>query len=192
MNLLLNKLPDCLEIDGQEYPIKTNFREWIKFEMVMMNQESSNEDRLAVIVEILKTIPKDINKTIEQLVLFYQCGGAKQKSKGSINTKKVYDYEYDQFLIYTAFLQYYKIDLNSTDYMHWWTFRQMFLELPDESKIKKVMMYRTIRINQKMSKEQRQFYGEMKVLYALPDNRTEKQKAVSFGSILANGMKVNK
>lgn len=193
MNLLLNKLPDCLLIDGQEYSINTNFREWIRFEMIMLDQNSSNEDKATVLATILKDIPQDMNKAIEQLVLFYQCGDRNRndKANGKLNSKKIYDYERDQFLIYTAFYQYYKIDLNTIDYLHWWTFRQMFFELPEESKIKKVMMYRSIRINQKMSKEQRQFYAEMKLIYALPDNRTTKEKATSFGAILANGMKVS-
>lgn len=191
MNLLLDKLPDRLLIDDKEYSIKTNFRQWIKFELVMSSQ-SSNDEKFALIQSFFDILPLDIDEVIDKMIWFYQCGDAKHSKKGSVSSKKIYDYEYDQFIIYTAFIQYYKVDLNAVEYMHWWTFRQMFLELPDESKIKKVMMYRGITLNSHMSKEQRQFYAEMKRLYALPDGRTEKQKANSIGSILAGGMKIKK
>lgn len=191
MNLLLDQLPDHLEIDGQQYRIKTNFRDWIKFENVMLNQKASDMDKVIMIDNIFIDKPVSLNHVIEKLIGFYQCyEQGKCKGKKSLSTKRIYDYEFDQFLIYTAFLQFYKIDLNQIKYMHWWTFRQLFLELPEESKIKKVMMYRSIHINSKMSKEQRRFYAEMKSIYALPDDRTEKQKAVSFGSILAGGMNI--
>lgn len=192
MNLLLDKLPVSLTIDNHIFAIKTNFRDWIRFETVMLNVESTNQERALLLSEILIDVPSDINKAIEQLIWFYQCGKNEEGKKGKSSAKKVYDYEVDQFLIHTAFIQYYKIDLNEIEYLHWWNFRQMFLELPDDSKVKKAMMYRTVNINQKMSKEQRQFYAEMKRLYALPDHRTEKQKANSIGSILAQGMKVRK
>lgn len=191
-NLLLDKLPDRLVIDDQEYLIKTNFRDWIKFENVMLNPQSSDIEKATTIERIFIDIPQNINTAIEKLIDFYQCGGVKKRGKNAISTKRIYDYEYDQFPIYTGFLQYYKIDLNTIEYMHWWTFRQLFLELPDESKIKKIMMYRSIKIDSKMSKEQRRFYAEMKSVYALPDNRSKEQKAVSFGAILANGMKIGK
>lgn len=90
-------------------------------------------------------------------------------------------------MIYTAFLSYYQIDLNSIEYLHWWKFKQLFYELPDEAKIKKVMMYRMINLSSTMSKEQRQFYADMKSIYQL-HNKSEKEKARSFGSILAGGM----
>lgn len=191
MNLLLDKLPDRLNINGRGYQIKTNFRDWIKFENVMLNQKASDMDKVIMIDSIFIDKPLSLNQAIEALIKFYQCDEQKKsKGKKSLSTKRIYDYEFDQFLIYTAFLQFYKIDLNQIEYMHWWTFRQLFLELPEESKIKKVMMYRSIHINSKMSKEQRRFYAEMKSIYALPDDRTEKQKAVSFGSILAGGMNI--
>lgn len=102
----------------------------------------------------------------------------------------MYDFEFDQFLIYTAFKQYYQIDLATTN-LHWWAFRSMFLELPDECKMKKVMMYRSIKLSSNMTKEQRSFYAEMKVIYALPDGRTKEEKARSIGAVLAGGMHIN-
>ena len=40
--------------------------------------------------------------------------------------KQIYSYEFDADYIYSAFLQQYKIDLNSIKYMHWWKFKDLF------------------------------------------------------------------
>lgn len=190
MNLLLDKLPDSVTVSGIRYPIKTNFRDWIKFESTIL-AESDQKDKIQVMINIMNGVfPEDIGGALEAIIRFYQCGySVEEKKSGHSTAKRIYDYERDQFLIYTAFLQFYQIDLNRIEYMHWWQFRQLFLELPDESKMKKVMMYRSITINSKMSPEQKKYYAEMKRIYALPSGSSE-FKARSFGSILAGGMHI--
>lgn len=190
MNLLLDKLPDSITVGEVRYPIKTNFRDWIKFESVML-ADSDQKDKIQIMLDIMNGVfPDDIKGLLDAIIHFYQCGNSVEtKKSGHSATKRVYDYKKDQFLIYIAFLQFYQIDLNEIEYMHWWKFRQLFLELPDESKIKKVMMYRSITINSKMSPEQKKYYAEMKRIYALPTENAE-IKARSFGAILAGGMHI--
>lgn len=191
MNLLLDKLPEYINVDNQKHVIRTNFREWMKFELVMLNGSTDEEKSKILSHMIYDVIPENTESAVDEIINFYQCGkiSKNNNAKYSASHKRVYDYEIDQYLIYTAFLRYYKIDLNVIDYMHWWTFRQLFLELPDESKMKKVMMYRSIVINSSMSTEQKKFYAEMKRTYALPTKGDAKKKAVGFGAILAGGMK---
>lgn len=189
MNLLLDKLPQTIVVNGLEYPIKTNFRDWIRFETVMLS-ETEQKAKIQTFVDIMNgAIPENFSSAVDAVIQFYQCGEQSSGKGGNIVNKRIYDYEKDQFLIYTAFLQCYHIDLNRTDYMHWWQFKQMFLELPDECKMKKVMMYRSININSKMSAEQKKYYAEMKRIYALPSMSTE-AKARSFGAVLASGMHI--
>ena len=188
MNLLLDKLPETITIDGREHKIKTNFRDWIKFEIEMI-KDSDGQDKIMLMNDLLyNDMPQNLKLTAEKLIEFYTCGEVANKNNGKGNHKRIYDYQKDQFMIYIAFMQYYQIDLNKIEYMHWWKFRKMFIELPDESKIKKVMMYRSINITSNMSPEQRKFYAEMKRIYALKED-TEK-KAHGFGAILANGMNI--
>lgn len=39
MNVLLTKLPKSIKINSQEYPVKTDFRTWIEFEMKFQKNE---------------------------------------------------------------------------------------------------------------------------------------------------------
>lgn len=190
MNLLLDELPAKISVNEREYSIRTNFRDWINFEITLLGDSSETEKSKLLNYILYGIVPEDIERTIHEIIKFYQCGETnKSVANRSVSQKRIYDYKQDQFLIYTAFIQYYKINLNVIKFMHWWTFRQLFLELPDESKMKKVMMYRSININSSMSPEQKKFYAEMKRTYALPTKGDAKKKAVGFGTILAGGMK---
>ena len=188
MNLLLDKTPDHIIVSGQAVPLKTNFRDWVNFEVVMMGK-ADNAEKTKCILDITYNRYVDVPEFIDQILWFYRCGVLAESNHKSICNKRIYDFEKDQYMIYTAFRQYYSIDLTTAD-LHWWIFKQLFLELPEESKMKKVMMYRSISITSSMTKEQRKYYAEMKRVYALPDGRSAEQKAKSYGAILAGGMRI--
>ncbi|MGX8834932.1 bacteriophage Gp15 family protein [Amedibacillus sp. YH-ame6] len=192
MNILLNRFPDKVSIQEVDYVIHTDFRIGIQFEMMMLQSSLSDMDKIVQSLALYYPIyPQDIMKAMEQVLWFYNCGESfknNENKKSSGSNEQIFSYEQDQYMIYTAFLLYYQIDLNEIEYLHWWKFKQLFNELPDEAKIKKVMMYRSIHINSNMSKEQKQFYADMKSIYRLKNTQNEKNKANNFGAILANGM----
>lgn len=189
VNLLLNKLPDQIKVNSVSIPIQTDFRYWMKLE-IAFNSNDDNEKIKAVSDIVNGKLPKDFNGLIKELSAFYLCGEAPVTERKKISSlARVYDYEVDQYSIYTSFMQHYGIDLTKKE-LHWWIFKHMLLELPDESKFKKVIMYRSIRIDSKMSKEQRNYYAEMKRLYALPQKKNGTQKARSYAQILAGGMTI--
>jgi hypothetical protein len=192
MNILLTKFPDYIEIGPQKYKVKTDYREWIRLEMILFS-DIPNENKLSKMMDIVIDKPfikteDDLISFIEAIMLFFNCGEVQKENKQSRSTmypKRIYSFEKDQYYIYVDFLRYYKIDLNVVNDLHWWKFRQMLFELPDESKFKKVVMYRTVPITSHMSKEQKQFYMRMKNLYSL--GKGEKKH---HGSILASHMKL--
>lgn len=197
MNILLTKFPKSVKINGHDYPVKTDFREWVEFEM-KFQKTSDSVKKIDLILNMFKVCPvvkdaDEFNSLIEEIIKFYNCGEEmknKEESKDNSSGTSIYSFEKDQFHIYTDFLRFYSLDLNEVEYLHWWKFRQMFIELPEDSKIKTIMMYRSIKITSKMSPEYRQFYAKMKKNYALEDNRTTKDKTRSFGSLLASHMKI--
>lgn len=179
------------------YGINADFRIGIQFEMMMADPSIPYIEKITRALKLYYvSVPNDIKGAIDQILWFYSCdlssSVTKTNKKSSSSQEQMYSYEQDQYMIYTAFLIYYHIDLNAIEYLHWWKFKQLFNELPEEAKIKKVMMYRTIKLSSSMSSEQKQFYAEMKSAYKLKDNRTEKQKANSFASVLASGMHMPK
>lgn len=195
MNVLLTKFPKEIKIGSKFYPIKSDFRIWIKFETEFIKTKDNNE-KIELILNMLEKYPPlktvtDFETMINAVTSFYNCGEplGDESSRNKHRTTSVYNFDKDQFHIYTDFLQFYQIDLNEIRYMHWWKFKQLFIELPEKSKIKTVMMYRSIQITSKMSSEHRQFYAKMKKLYSLEDTRTQQEKIKSAGSVLAGYMK---
>ena len=190
MNILLDRVPQSVRIGDKRVPINSDFRTGLRFELLMQSDLSDQDKLVRALSMYYDVIPDLIEQAVDQMLWFFRCGDIIKEKKQSGNNKVLYSYEHDQYLIYTAFLFYYQIDLCDVEFLHWWKFRKLFLELPEEKKKKKVMLYRSVSINGNMTKEQRKYYAEMKRIYALPDDQTVISKANRFANVLANGMKL--
>lgn len=177
MNMLLDSVPESLTISGAEYKINTDFRVWIKFEMLLSDDSA---DANKTLFEVKKLIFKDKippirfdEETTEQILWFYCCG--KEPQKSSEKSKEVFSYEHDDGYIYAAFMKEYRIDISAVK-LHWWKFHDCMLSLSDDTEFVKIMGYRAIEINSKMSSEQRNFYQKMKKHFRLPVKKEVQQR----------------
>ena len=177
MGLLVDISPVTVTIDNIEYNINSNFRTFILFEQLMFDEDfPENLKTIKALQLVYPEIPSNVDKAIEKMIWFYSCGKP-QKSKNSRESgTRCYDFEFDDSYIFAAFWQSYGIDLESKDYLHWWKFRALFRALPDDCEFVKIMCYRSIKIDNKMSNSQKQFYSKMKKLYALPRSKSENEK----------------
>ena len=184
-NLLINKLPYYTDSGLR---IRTDFRESIKFELLMQDKTIEDDKKIRMILNLYYYNPEnieDVKKALEEIVWFYK-GGDKIENKISgrnenNNKKQIYSYEFDAEYIYSAFMQQYKIDLNSIKHLHWWKFRALFTNLSEDVLFSKIMQYRAVELSSIKDKEMKKFYKKMKRIYALPDMRTEEEKEFDFG-----------
>ena len=184
-NLLINKLPYYTDSGLR---IRTDFRESIKFELLMQDKTIEDDKKIRMILNLYYYNPEnieDVKKALEEIVWFYK-GGDKIENKISgrnenNNKKQIYSYEFDAEYIYSAFMQQYKIDLNSIKYLHWWKFKALFTNLSEDVLFSKIMQYRAVELSSIKDKEMKKFYKKMKRIYALPDMRTEEEKEYDFG-----------
>jgi len=64
----------------------------------------------------------------------------------------------------------------------------MFKSLKEDNEIVKIMGYRSMTINSNMSKEQKDFYSNMKKIYAIPLSKSKKQKVTEIeNALMGNG-----
>lgn len=191
INILLDKLPQYTK-NGLK--IRTDFRESIKFELLMQDNKISEKDKIMYALNLyyydISKI-KDIKQAINDILWFYRCGKEIDKTEETDNSeeiekkqKQIYSYEFDDEYIYSSFLEYYGIDLNSIRYMHWWKFKALFNGLGEKTKIVEIMGYRSINIGKIKDKEMKKNYRKMQNIYALPDMRSEKQKEIDFAESL--------
>lgn len=190
MNILIDLVPESVEIDRTEYKIRTDFRVSILFEMMMQDEELSNKEKLLKALELYyPIIPDNVEEAIEKIKWFYRCG--KDIVKSNTNNKgesvKIYDYEYDDDYIYSAFLSQYNIDLQDIRHLHWWKFKAMFKSLNEDNKIVKIMQYRSIDLSEIKDKEQNAYYRKMKKLYEIPRSTGEVEKIRAIEDALMKG-----
>lgn len=197
----MDKPPEAVEVDGENYKINADFRTSIRFEILMQEKELTQEqqafaDKLCMLdaemdretAQLLakykdglelyyQEIPENINEAINKMLWFYECGKEnidKKKPKKSGSKKKIYDYNHDADYIYAAFYEQYGIDLAEQE-LHWWKFSALFSALSDDCMISKIITYRVID-TKGMEKEQKAFYNRMKRLYELPKDISEEEQ----------------
>lgn len=184
-NLLLDRLP---HYTNSGLKLRTDFRESIKFELLM---QDTNLDVKTKVIQALKLYYYDISKienikeATEDILWFYACGRKKQKvdenKSEEKNNKQIYSYEFDDEYIYSAFMEQYKIDLNSIKYLHWWKFKALLNSLNENTQFVKIMGYRSVDLSKIKDKDMKANYEKLKKQYSLPDMRTTEQKEADFG-----------
>ncbi len=195
MNLILDQIPDFLEVGGEKIFINTDFRTWIRFDEALFWSDKPIEERIYSALDICYDgkIPADITGAVHAAIEFYAHKDTQIKSIGensqneqqnSTRGKQTYSFTYDASLIYAAFLAQYGIDLTKDD-MHWWLFRALFEGLTDENKICKVMEIRSVDLSKIKDKEQKAHYRRLKRIYRLPDPRCEEEQEADMINALS-------
>lgn len=183
-NLLTNELPESVYIDALKYPFNADYKRFIKFEIMMDDNDLSEMEKLQTVLKLFygdqMMFIENYQEAIEQVFYMYACGeDIKNTKENKGNKTPVYSFVYDDKYIYAAFIQAYNINLLRTN-MHWWAFKALLDSLPEDTFFRKIVSYRAIKIDNKMSDGERKFYTNMKKLFALPDTRTQEEKEADF------------
>ena len=183
MNIITDGLPDCVEIGGEIFHINTDFRIWVKIELLFSDDVPEGYRLPLALGLAFDAVPE--NKE------FYSGGKnaekkASGKKKKSRKNRRIYSFEYDSEYIYAAFLQAYGIDLADVK-MHWFKFKALFAALPDECLMSKIMGWRALEITKDMPEASRKRYAELKETYRLPLSQTEEEKIRAAKEFLMGG-----
>ncbi len=175
-NILTNVFPDTVTVEGEKCYLKTNFKQWITFELIITDPCLNDNLKLAAILPLcFKKLPSGIDVAVKACMEFYRGDIKKEQSAGNNSQKQLYSFSYDAELIFAAFMSQYKIDLSKSD-MHWYKFRALFKGLGGDNKISEVMQLRGMNLSEIKDGETRRKYQELKRFWALPDLRSEGEK----------------
>lgn len=192
-------LPDGVEISGRIYKVHTSFRNWLEIDRIFFDtaEELPGEDAplswqsMAYVLGLCyRELPQDLREAMDGVFAFYQPGNERKKNdknheKRQKKNEKIssggrgYSFFYDADAVFADFLRFYNINLAVQD-LHWHEFRALFYNLPAESRIKQIINIRTIRLSDVKDKKERAKYRELKKIWELPDNRSEKDKESEF------------
>ena len=179
MNILIDKLPTSVVIDGVEYKINSDFRTSILFSLLIEDNDVNEQDKILGALQLYyDVIPNNINSAIDKIINFYLCNDNNNTSSGSSknkSNKKVLDYDIDSNYIYSAFLTQYNIDLQDIEYLHWWKFKAMLESLNDDLMLCKIIKFRSIDVSKIQDKEQKKYYQKMQKIYEIKEKISEEE-----------------
>lgn len=174
MNLLTDDLPRSVEIDGKDYPIVTDFRNWIRFFELIEDEKLSDSQRLRIaMLWFTEETPEATEEAWEALLSFALCKDIpKSGKKSSDNAGKdaaapCFSWSYDAPFILGAFWQTYGIDLLSCN-IHWYEFFALFQALPDDVPLKQRIALRQMKTADIKDRERRKQIRAAQKSIAIP------------------------
>lgn len=167
IDLTSKALPESITIDGRAFFIKTDHHTWLKFEKFLKARESF--DAAFVFANEIPTQDKS-HETMIALMEFARPQNELPRPIRKTDAIPI-DYELDADLIYSAFMEQYKIDLVDED-IHWHKFQALLHGLSEDTILKKVMGYRCY------EKTERKIdpYEEMKKAWRIEPQMTQEEK----------------
>lgn len=179
MNLFYEDYPKSVEVDGESYPIITDFRNYISLLDMLKDDHVSPQEKIQLILEYFPgRKPVNFQAAVDALVDFIAmqdlpvCGpestGGEEKNPEE-SRKNVYSFSVDYPCILSGFLQDYCIDLQKVGYLHWWKFRMLFDNLSEDTEIRKRIYYRSLDLNDVKDKEERKRIAKIKRIIQLPE-----------------------
>lgn len=177
IDLRKKSLPDTITVDGRDYLIKTDFRDWIKFSDLIETNRPLSEYLYLMVDDI------PLSNFYPQLYEFYVNPNATPKATGS-DKERYIDYIEDGEYIVAGFMQAYGIDLTKCD-IHWHLFKALFVGLPDDTKIKQIM---SMRAYKKDNKSYEAKCEELKKIWKLPQRNykeaIEEANQLFYGAVM--------
>ena len=163
MNFFYEAFPDSVCIYGEEVPIITDFREYVRLLDMLKCEELNAMQKTTLLAQYFLEEIKVDKEAISALTAFVvmDFDSDKEVPEDDEETeyfgskKNLFSYEIDYPFIMSGFLRDYGIDLEAVDYLHWWKFRMLFDGLSEDTEIKQRIMYRGINLSDIKDKDER-------------------------------------
>ncbi|MDJ0305393.1 bacteriophage Gp15 family protein [Dehalobacter sp.] len=191
MNILTEQLPTAVEIDDVVYDLDTDFRTCLNIILAFEDPELTSYEKQMVMLELLyKEIPENINEACRLGVKFLDCGeDPETEETHSDGAGRLYSFNQDAKYIYSAIKQSHGVDLEIVDYLHWWKFCYMFLDLREDCFFHRLIHLRRQKNLGKLTKEEKELYYRIQDIVDVPEVRTTEEQIVAseFMRLLKQG-----
>lgn len=145
-NILTEELPHVL--CGAEF--SCDFKSIIRFFEIQESDYSQDEKGMMIQQVLFPNGAPDDKNLGKELSIFLAMGEEIKED----NEVKCFDFRIDAGRIFASFMQAYHIDLTKENF-HWWIFLELFLALPEDTIIRKIIDIRTKKIDSKMSSKEK-------------------------------------
>lgn len=192
MNLLVDELPEAVEINGEEVAINTDYRACLRVILAFEDPDLTGlEKQLILLSNIYPELPADSDTAARQAVKFLN-GGEEKAQDDSGPGLRLYSFSKDSSYIFAAFRQTHGIDLETAQ-LHWWKFLALFMDLGQDTTFCQLIGLRKRIKTGKASKEELRAYREMRDVIDLPEADTrsleEREREAEFLRLVQEGQK---
>lgn len=176
---MIGRLPTSLEVAGQVWKIRTDYRDILTIMEAYNDPELSDTEKTLVMLNIVyedwKQMPRDdYEEAGKKAIWFLNCG---QQEETKRPAKKLMDWEQDESVLFPAINRIAGKEVRSLDYLHWWTFIGYYMEI-DEGIFSTVLGIRQKKAKGKrLEKWEEEFYRSNKQLCDLKQRYTEEEQA---------------
>lgn len=187
IHLLCEPLPDFITADEKKYPVRTDFRVWLKFADMLQNQGSVQNPAFILQSVLVRPAPAFTEAFIDAVYRFYRAedlnyqdeaedGCAEHQQRKSL----LFDWKFDARFVLGDFRHYYQTDLINLDFLHWFEFCALFDALPEDARCMKRIAYRSADLNQIKDKNEKKRIRRLKQAVAIPHVMTDEEIAAGF------------
>lgn len=173
------QLPKTLEVNGNEYSIRTDFRDILRVIEAMSDPDLEDPEKVYVamyiVYEDFEDIPtSDYEEAFKKLIWFID-GGEDRENKVSSHAKLI-DFEQDEMILIPAVNRVAGKEIRDLKYLHWWTFLGYYMEV-GECTFSTVISIRSKRAKgKKLEKWEQEFFDANRDLVLIRHKESEQEK----------------
>ena len=169
-------LPRALEFAGRRWAIRADYRQVLTILEAFDDPELTDAEKAYVCLHNLyvdfgQIDPGDYGEAYRAAVEFIDCG-----AEGGGGARMM-DWEQDAPIIFPAINHVAGYEVRSVEYLHWWTFIGMFMEIKDSTCATVFSLRQKKARGKKLEKYERDFWNSNKSICVLKRKETEDDKA---------------
>lgn len=166
---MFNILLDDPPVDFRGVKINTDFRQGLKFFRILAADkfDETMKARL-MITAIFDGNPWGVVEDPQEVMDFigWYISGGREGEEESEESERLFDWNVDNTLLFSAFFQVYGINLRNAGF-HWWEFLALFNGLPDNTKLSSIIDIRGKEIPEKADAKYKAKVKKLKRLFAI-------------------------
>ena len=175
---MIGHLPKSLTVGGKEYAIRTDYRVVLNIFQAFNDPELTNEEKCLICLKCLyveaESIPQeDMQEAVDKAYSFVEGG---DMPKSAVSQVKIFDWEQDERLIFSAVNKVAGFETRAVRYMHWFTFLGLFSEIGDGLFSQVLHIRQKKAKGKKLEKWEREFEREHKDMIVLKERLTREQQ----------------
>lgn len=192
---MIGALPEALTVGGEEYPIRTDYRNVLQVFEAFQDPELQPEEKWIVAIYLLfedfscaddvmqeAQDGFDLGEAMKQISWFISAGQPEKE----VLELPTYNWTQDEQMIFSAVNKVAGRETRELDYLHWWTFLGYFNEVGEGTFSFIVGIRHKLNKGKKLEKHEKEFLSHNKelVLMKKPLTKEEQEQEDAYNALL--------